>query len=674
MAFNVTVTPQVQEVEVSATVQPYEVQVEVIDSPILDLTTNGTSGDATFDPFTGVLNIPNYTTDLSGVVPTSRTLTINGTAFDLSANRSWTVGDLLSSGSYADPSWITSLGWSKISGTPTSLSGYGILDPVVLTSGSYADPSWITSLGWNKIASNPTTLSGYGITDAYTTGQVDTLLSAKQNNITLTTTGTSGASTLVGATLNVPTYTLSGLGGINLNSSLTGFSVGANTSILATDSILTAFNKTQGQINARVSGSGASGQVAFWNGASSQTGSNNLFWNNTLNRLGIGNNVPGYSLDVTTGVNLVARFVGNYIAYQNTIGNLGTGNSIEFATNSNTPRLDFVVNGFYTGSYQASTTDVRFANNLNNTGTISFNTVVGGSGSTKLRIFNSGNLLLQNGGTFTDAGFRLDVNGTARIQGNLTTNITAGQVMFAGTSGLLSGSNNLFWDSVNGRLGIGTNVPLTALEIVGSSTNSSAKFGSTEIQSFGVNNNWVADNLYYNGNFRYRSNGLGVLFYFNAGAFAVRTAPSGTANNSAVTTTRFSIINTGDFAIGGSLASDLAFTGATLCGIGGNVQIGTSTNSGFRLDVNGTARVQGDFTISDTRNIILATTTGTKIGTATSQKLSLWNATPDVQPTTAITASAFVANSSGILDDTATFGGYTIGQIVAALKRLGALA
>ena len=42
--------------------------------------------------------------------------------------------------------------------------------------------------------------------------------------------------------------------------------------------------------------------------------------------------------------------------------------------------------------------------------------------------------------------------------------------------------------------------------------------------------------------------------------------------------------------------------------------------------------------------------------------------------TAAIAAAAFVANTSGIADDTATFGGYTIGQIVAALKAFGQLA
>lgn len=81
----------------------------------------------------------------------------------------------------------------------------------------------------------------------------------------------------------------------------------------------------------------------------------------------------------------------------------------------------------------------------------------------------------------------------------------------------------------------------------------------------------------------------------------------------------------------------------------------------------------GNITIS-TKDIVTDTTTGTKLGTATSQKIGIWNATPDIQPTNAITAAAFVANTSGIADDSATFGGYTIGQVVAALKRLGALA
>jgi hypothetical protein len=42
--------------------------------------------------------------------------------------------------------------------------------------------------------------------------------------------------------------------------------------------------------------------------------------------------------------------------------------------------------------------------------------------------------------------------------------------------------------------------------------------------------------------------------------------------------------------------------------------------------------------------------------------------------TTAVTAATFAANTSGIVDDTATFDGYTIGQVVKALRNLGILA
>jgi hypothetical protein len=42
--------------------------------------------------------------------------------------------------------------------------------------------------------------------------------------------------------------------------------------------------------------------------------------------------------------------------------------------------------------------------------------------------------------------------------------------------------------------------------------------------------------------------------------------------------------------------------------------------------------------------------------------------------TTAVTASAFVSNTSLIVDDSATYGGYTMGQVVAALKAQGLLA
>lgn len=79
-------------------------------------------------------------------------------------------------------------------------------------------------------------------------------------------------------------------------------------------------------------------------------------------------------------------------------------------------------------------------------------------------------------------------------------------------------------------------------------------------------------------------------------------------------------------------------------------------------------------TLADATNIALNTTTGTKIGTATSQKLGLWNATPIVQPTTGVGAATLVSNGGTALTDTDTFDGYTLKQIVKALREIGALA
>lgn len=57
--------------------------------------------------------------------------------------------------------------FAQLASLPTTISGYGITDPIVYTSGTYSNPSWITTLAWSKITGSPTTLSGYGITDAY---------------------------------------------------------------------------------------------------------------------------------------------------------------------------------------------------------------------------------------------------------------------------------------------------------------------------------------------------------------------------------------------------------------------------------------------------------------------------------------------------------------------------
>ena len=83
----------------------------------------------------------------------------------------------------------------------------------------------------------------------------------------------------------------------------------------------------------------------------------------------------------------------------------------------------------------------------------------------------------------------------------------------------------------------------------------------------------------------------------------------------------------------------------------------------------------GNTTWGDAINMAFGTTTGTKIGTATSQKLAFWNKTPIVQPTTSLTVSlTFTANIGTVVNDASTFGGYTLKQIAQALINIGILA
>ena len=80
-------------------------------------------------------------------------------------------------------------------------------------------------------------------------------------------------------------------------------------------------------------------------------------------------------------------------------------------------------------------------------------------------------------------------------------------------------------------------------------------------------------------------------------------------------------------------------------------------------------------TVANGVNFAFNTGTGTKLGTATTQKLAFWNKTPIVQPTTSVTAATFATVAGGTnIDTTDTFDGYTIGQVVKALRNTGLLA
>jgi hypothetical protein len=104
---------------------------------------------------------------------------------------------------------------------------------------------------------------------------------------------------------------------------------------------------------------------------------------------------------------------------------------------------------------------------------------------------------------------------------------------------------------------------------------------------------------------------------------------------------------------------------------GGQLTLSSSSGvSGVTLD----GQNSNAITLGAGRDIYFDTATGTKIGAATTQKFAFWNKTPIVQPTTAVTASTLVSNLGVPLTDTDTFDGYTLKQVVKALRDLGLLA
>ena len=83
------------------------------------------------------------------------------------------------------------------------------------------------------------------------------------------------------------------------------------------------------------------------------------------------------------------------------------------------------------------------------------------------------------------------------------------------------------------------------------------------------------------------------------------------------------------------------------------------------LTVAGAATLNGNVTMGDADNIILNTTTGTKIGTAVGQKIGFWNVTPVVQPAAAGQAAAAAQTQDSLTDSTGGTASTTLAAITA---------
>lgn len=217
----------------------------------LTLTTTGTSGAATFSA--GVLNVPNYTS--SG----------GGSFSALTSGTNTTAAMLVGTGASLAPSDTGTLSANQLNGTSLASLASGLLFNTTAT----GVPSTATSTQiLTAIGNIPVTSLNSGTSASGTTfWRGDATWSAP---FTLTTTGTSGAATFSGGTLNVPNYATGG-------GSFSSLTSGTNTSAAMVVGGGSSLTSSGGSIVATSLGGTFAGHTWLGNPTSGVTGfTNNL--------------------------------------------------------------------------------------------------------------------------------------------------------------------------------------------------------------------------------------------------------------------------------------------------------------------------------------------------------------------------------------------------------------
>jgi hypothetical protein len=357
-----------------------------------------------------------------------------------------------------------------------------------------------------------------------------------------------------------------------------------------------------------ITGTGTSGQVAYFNGTSSLTSSAAFTWNNAFGILYVTGTGVGYvSLSKGTASNTgfidfynSAGVRAGYIGYStaaNTIGYNANFHVFNANYSSNNPLIS--LNQTFVGAFsympfvQALAPNITNgsiltvisggkATSVNNNIVISYSHISDGSTSNRgsLGIAGSGNIFnwFASGNvainTTTDAGFRLDVNGTARVQGQLTLSST-----------ISNGTYTYTLPSATGTLALTSDISYPVTSVFGRTgavVATSGDYTTTQVTE--------GTNLYYT-DVRARAS---LSFVAGSGAY------NSTTGVITIPTDNSQIANGAGYITSSALSGYLPLTGGTLTGA-----LNINASSGTAMNVAGNAIFRGDTGVGTPRQLII---------------------------------------------------------------------
>ena len=349
--------------------------------------------------------------------------------------------------------------------------------------------------------------------------------------------------------------------------------------------------------------------------------------------------VPVINTDITIGTTVINGGVSGRLLFDDA-GVLGETANISWnkATNILTLNGDITYTTYNrtiaSSTYPLGTLftgTIRSISQINHSGGTNGLTIGGNGGSPIFRIWDNGNVTIQLNGTYVDAGYRLDVNGTTRLQRTLD----LGSVGYAGTINLRRAGDGGITSQItqtdnvtviHNYQGSGTEFKVdnvTYFHVRGFANQYAARVMGNLTAVSGLSTALLVNNAISASANNDVLIGLDVAPTFTNGAFTglsnfgLRISTSTQAGNNggqiAVKATDGGI---GVIGIQGNGWGSLGLWGPTrytvsatpdirVRGNDGGIMIenflliGATTNAGFKLDVNGTGRFSGSLTINN---------------------------------------------------------------------------